>query len=318
MRRTSALVFLSVLAIGTLVLLAGSREQPVTVQDWIDQTNKRLQDVWQRNVRPSIDLVPEFRGKAEDLELAEPRRRDQRVNCPVSPRLRLGRTPPVIEYSREILFYSFYLEQATLFYLLDLAEVDRPDVFNSYVTDVMFGQSREAIRRCVTSRPTERQPYPDQFPSIAGHNGLEVSEYQQVLARAAERIDVADYVAAFPIFFVLLHEAGHYLLGHTRSPNLETELEADRAAVRIFHANRVPATLGIGHFIIFSHADPEAPDRGGISSDFACRIEAVALADTKIGFEPSDLMPELGDQVIRRVERLRDHYIRTYGEICGR
>ena len=273
----------------------------------IDAIHERLVSVWENEVKAAIDLVPEYRGRARGVGLVEPPRTAARRNCPEVPRLRAN--PSRIEYTREIILYHLMIEQANLLYFTGV--IDDPAELDRYLTEVLLDEGFKARALC-RDNLLDPKPYPDRFPTIASHLGWTETRYTSVISDLRRRYRLlADYSSAFPIFFVLLHEFGHIQNGDgPGSFNLEKEMAADRVAIRVMHANKVPSTFGAGHLLFFSD------EAGRVSRESACRIEALAKADNRPGRTPDVYLPELGRAALRRLGELRDHYIRRYGAIC--
>jgi hypothetical protein len=291
------LLLISVLA---LVATPG-QSQTVMTEDqtvqYLEGMARRLDPVWKENIQGGIDLLPQFRGRSGEVELA------WRI-CATVPMREHG-TPTKLVLSPESLAITVYLQQALLAYILGSDDVPSPNALELYAlgpVQDLVEQRKKSCTRALDKEPLDlgavmRQSYFD---------GWSEQRYKELLAWMAVQPEagrLADEMAML-IFFAILHEAGHELLGHAQGGySAGEEYEADQFAADVFEVNRVSPTLALLFLQVFA--------QGTEAKFLECRLALIAKSD-----EPSVTMSSFPRQYQQRVERLRQYYIDTYSQSC--
>ena len=264
---------------------------------------RRMVPVWNNQIK---EAVRHTRLQGFDID-----RLDLRVSetCNWEPHYDANKSPPGVEYGLPLLLMSQYLQQAYLLYFFDRDAKLEPADIDNYAKNVLVPILQEEQERCLNSIAGDDSRLGRNIPSILAGK-ISVAGYRrklQALQRQPEARLNADFIAGFPIFFALLHEAGHYVF-HTKNTeqSLETEIEADAFAVRTFVANKVSPTLGIGHLVL-SHFNRDT------KQDLGCRIAIIAASD-RVGLETFNHPP--GRYAQAQFSRLKAHYRSNYGGPC--
>ena len=269
----------------------------------IEQISLRLSDVWEKEIKAAVRYVDTQSRKIDDLSLTIS------VTCDWQPHLELNQNTPRVVYGQPLILVSQYLQQAILLYLFDDKLSLQPAQIDDYVQNVLAPIIRRERKKCTRGLLGNKSKMESAVPSIL-HGKLDPSAYAQKLSSLGKRNIVrinADLVAALPIFYALLHEAGHHVLGHQeKDKNSNFESEADRFASRVFSGNRLSSTLGIGHLQLFYFGQNR-------DTQLACRIAKIAKHD-QVGKE-TFLKPP-GHFALSQFAKLRDFYVTSYGSNC--
>lgn len=272
--------------------------------DLVDCIADGLAIVWEDDIKASVQLAYPGVTVLSDVPLIH----DE--SCNWRPELRNENGQPQIRYGKTLIYYSMALQQAQVFYLLGIKPVDDPEAVFEYFDDTLLPVMRNDASKCRRSGPNTRgYPY-FAVPTIL-HGKINKTQYAEIIAQLRQN-SVADklqaYVGGFPMFFAVLHEAGHVVLHAEIEENLpHHEPEADTFAQRVSMANDLPTVLGLGHFQLFY-----GNNRDRHNTAIACRL--VSLAET--GPTPRSFAQEFGTDVWQRSENLRKAYIAHYRKSC--
>ena len=219
--------------------------------------------------------------------------------------------PSKISYGKTLLYYSNYLQQAYLLYLLGRDEAATPEMVNEYLQERLLPALRDDVRHCSVSGEQPRGYPSAPIPSIL-EGKVSAERYNalmQYLSGHPTMPGLGDATGGLPVIFALLHEAGHALL-HPREPQgrSEDEVEADEFASRVFVATDMPVALGLGHLELFYYNN-----RALENPAVACRLAMLARRyPTGRSFAE-----DYGRDVYDRLEALRKSYVARYGESCS-
>jgi len=269
----------------------------------IEQISLRLSDVWNKEIKAAIRFVYIRSNNVDDLDLTISR------TCDWQPHLEFNQGAPRVVYGQPLILVSQYLQQAILLYLFDDKLSLQPAQIDEYVQNVLAPIVRHERKKCTRGLLGNKSRMESAVPSIL-HGKLDPSAYTQKLNNLRERDIVrvnADLVAGLPIFYALLHEAGHYALNHeSKEWNSNFESEADKFASRVFAGNSLSVILGIGHLQLFYFGQYR-------DLQLRCRIAKIAIND-RVGKE-TFLMPP-SHFTLSQFNKLRDFYVNSYGLNC--
>lgn len=273
--------------------------------DLVDCLADGLVTVWEDEIKSGIQLAYPKVVVLKNVPLEH----DETCNWRPEQRQRAGK--PYLRYSKTLIYYSMALQQAQVFYLLGIDPVDQPAAIFSYFDQSLLPVMRDDVSKCRRSGPNLRG-YPYYAVPTILNGKVSQSKYADIVGRL-RRSPVADklqaYVGSFPMFFAILHEAGHVVLHSSSELDLPIhEPEADEFARRVSEANELPVVLGLGHFQLFY-----GNNRNRHNASMACRL--VTLAEN--GPTPRSFEVEFGSDVWRRAELLREAYISHYSKRCN-
>lgn len=265
----------------------------------------RLADVWIMDVRPTANAAQGYEGKVGDLELIFSH------ECRIVPQYDPDSRPPSILIDRENFpALVSYVQQVVLFYILGLPEVRSPEQVDAYVQEILrpFVRSRnELCEKTIPERTKLKEIIPLSFFTSENYNGR---NYSEVVADAQSRpmaMRLSEYVAAYPTFFYILHEAGHHVRHRQgTSDRALRERQADEYAVQVFREGGASPTLGIP-FLQFLAL-------GSTEQEIQCRIFRVARADTDTAIDLT--MNRFPLDYRERIRLLRDFYTDQYATSC--
>lgn len=275
------------------------------VNQFINTMAGRLSPVWEENLKPGINLVPGYAGSAKELRL------EITDTCNWSPSYNPDDSHPTISIGKPLLLVSQYLQQAYLIYFLDADQKVMPTDIERYINNSLIPILDNEKSRCNRAKRGETVPFGSNIPSIL-HGRLTVQAYETYLSKLLQlphAQTIADFIAANPIFYILLHEAGHHYEfqnGSSREEN--TEFKADQFANNVFDENEISSTIAMGQLQLFYF---EATS--GSAKKIRCRISEIVRADRQIenNFEKS-----VPIKVVDRMYGLRSFYIEEYGKQC--
>lgn len=269
----------------------------------VKEVSQRLVPVWNNQIKSAVKFTNKQGYNIDELGL------EVSQNCNWEPSYDPAKEPPRVEYGLPLLLLSQHLQQAYLLYLFDETLLLDPQDVDDYAQKVLAPILRFEQKQCSDTIEGDKTRITSNIPTILAGKFSEAKYKKklQVLESRPEVVLNSDFIAGFPIFFALLHEAGHFAL-HTNktAQSLNTELEADTFAVEIFKKNEVSPTLGIGHIVLFYFNKNQ-------SSDLGCRITRIAHADN-VGFET--FQHRLGHYARGQYQRLRSHYRTKYANAC--
>ena len=273
------------------------------INSWLHCTLGEIQTVWSRDITRGILLsYPRFRS-VKELELTFV------SDCDFSPRLEDidndGRDE--IVFNTRLLIPQMMVSQAILWYVIAPDQQATPSEHLIYLNEVLLPAVRQDSRLCSRSGAVGRFNAVD-IPSFFYTHADDYRVFLQLNSPRTQLI--GDYVGALPSFFAMIHEAGHAALhiNNVDSFGLKKEIEADNFAAVVFDANKVQLTLGLAYLLLAYDLD-----RGGTSSDIACRI--VELADRR-NQRDGDMSSEIDLQTAERIEALRKEYVSFYSRLC--
>lgn len=265
----------------------------------------RLADVWIMDIRPTANAAQGYEGKVGDLKLIFSH------ECRIVPQYDPDSQPPSILIDRENFpALVSYVQQVVLFYVLGLPEVQSPEQVDAYVQEILrpFVHSRdEACEKTIPERTELREIIPLSFFTTKNYNGR---SYLDVVTDAQNRpmaMRLSEYVAAYPTFFYILHEAGHHVRHRQGTTDrVLRERQADEYAVQVFREGGASPTLGIPflQFLAF----------GSSEQDIQCRMFRVARSDNDSEIDVT--MKDFLRDYRKRVRELRDFYISKYAASC--
>lgn len=274
--------------------------------DLVDCLADGLATVWEEDIKPFAEIAfPEI-----DSLKKVPLVHDE--SCNWRPEVREAGNNLQIRYGKTLIYFSLALQQAQFFYLMGIEPIDSPEVIFDYFDHHLLPVMRDDASKCRRSGPNKRGYPRNAVPSIL--NGR-ISEAQYVdlieqLRRSPKADALQAYVGVFPMFFAVLHEAGHITLHAHQNKHLpEHEPEADDFARRVSIAGEIPVVLGLGHFQLFYGNNRRQHD-----AMIGCRLSTLA----RNSVTPRSFATEFGRDIWQRAEKLRDAYVLHYGALCTR
>ena len=278
--------------------------RPNRIDAQIDMLVERLPAIWKSNIRDAIDQVPAYSGSADDLELV------YSDGCRLAAEYDRTTSPRSVRLDRQdILGVVILAQQAMLFYLLDVGMIDKPSDLDDYVTGRLVPFVEARAEACIADDLSELSvgEFERRYYFVGrGYDPSQVVEFFRSANAKPKAELLGDQVGGLPVFFALIHEAGHHY-HHKDGPtgSVEDEFLADDFAIDVFDANRTAATMGIPFLQLFA--------TGRRKSEVECRIARIAQSDKNIAIE----MQEFPRAYTRRLQALRDFYVEQYEKACG-
>ena len=275
---------------------------------YLDCVGDKLKSLWKREIRESILSQGISQKNLDELNFSLSK------DCRWLPYYDPSSSPPTIVYNRRFLHFSSYLQQALLMYLLDIDTLGETSTFARYIKQTMAPILRSRLADC---RPGANQQLPG-IPSYINELTGDPNQYQREMAERthARSKRLSDFVAAYPIFFSFLHEAGHHFTKSEHDVSGQpAELAADQFAHSVFSSQKIPVTFAITYMhLLFAVATEDPVRRAAMSKrDIACRIAILAEKDSA---NVKSLGP-LGRDYVEQAEKLRQWYLSTFGKHCN-
>lgn len=232
--------------------------------------------------------------------------------CDLIPFFEPNAVPPEIRMDgEEFIALSSYISQVTLFYLLGMPEVDRPERITDYIETVIRPFMEDLYTDCLGVSPEGTSLGDVIGLSYFTTDTYDGRPYNQALVAAAARpeaLRTGDFIGGLPIFFIVLHEIGHYVqiqAGKSFENRVAAEFDADAYAADIIADNDLPPTLALPVMHAFA-VDYHA-------AALQCRLATLARNDRAV----LQRTPQLPFEYRQRLEALRQHYVERYQGACS-
>lgn len=277
--------------------------------DYLACVGDRLESLWNREVQNAIV------GQGLSEKAVESLRFELTEDCNWLPRYLPNTTPPTISYNRQFLHFSSYLQQAMLMYLLDVPTLGRMETVDQYVSTIVAPVLAGVLETCDPEVGALLPGLPSYITLYTSDSEL----YQREMAKRTneQSLLLSEFLAAYPIFYAFLHEAGHHFeVSEHGLGGYSAELAADEFTAEIFSAEVIPMTLSMSYLHVLYEAAEEYPIlRGAISKDdIACRISAVSAND---GANVA-AFSRFGSVYAEKLEASRAWYEATFSQRCSR
>lgn len=282
-------------------------EPPATSEEfvaWLDCTLVELQTIWREDVVAGILSTKPDVQRISNLPLTFV------SDCDYSPRLIDTDDDGALEVvvNARLTIPQMMVSQAVLWYLVAPDTLADAQAHLTYLDQVLLPTVRQDQRVCdpdgtafrynQVSIPSFFHGAPQQHPLFLGSDSPTTRR-------------IGDFVGGLPLFFAMIHEAGHAAL-HVDPPLPSfkvRETQADLFAAEVFTGNRVPVTLGLAYVLLAYDMNI-----GGARASVACRIVDLAK---QAGVRDAELMADYGQQTVQRLEVLRLAYIQYYSGRCA-
>ena len=232
--------------------------------------------------------------------------------CDLIPFFEPNTVPPEVRMGGdEFIALSSYISQVTLFYLLGMPEVARPEQVTDYIESVIRPFMADLYADCSGVSPDGiglREVIGLSYFNWSDYTGR---PYVQVLSDAASQpsaLLTGHFVGGLPVFFIVLHEIGHHVqivTGMSFESRVAPEFDADAYAARIIVDSDLSPTLALPVMHAFAVGDH--------ATELECRLATIARNDRSV----MQRTPELPVQYRQRLELLRQHYVERYQSACS-
>lgn len=277
----------------------------------VERVGRDLNSLWSKEINDGANLVIKPADQLLGFYFGAPGKSGELQEiCEIMPQA--NQKDSSIRFNRrELIGLSFATSYALLAYLVGSEVAVSPEFLDKHMIKKVRPFFRKLINDCYKAG-NEKVAYEwkDLGPLVIYH-GLpravvtrDVKHVADQSGQSFKNRNLHHYVAAYPILFLILHEAGHLVKGFGTAPNTPAEFSADQFAVASFHASKVPATFGIPFLQIFAQRNREP--------DLNCRLAKIAEMDnTDLG-----RFNEMKPAEINRLEALRAYYAAKYSKYC--
>lgn len=211
----------------------------------------------------------------------------------------------------EFIALSSYISQATLFYLLGVPEIERPEQITDYIETEIRPFMKKLYADClgITPKGTSLPEVIElSYFTRPTYNGRPYAQVLNAAASQPEAFLTEAFVGGLPAFFIILHEIGHYvqiLAGRPFKSQGSEEFAADAYAAEIISDNDLSPTLALPVMHAFTV--------GEHAVELECRLATIALNDRAALQRTRELPLEYR----QRLEALRQHYAERYKGACS-
>ncbi len=232
--------------------------------------------------------------------------------CDLIPFFEPNTLPPEIRMDGdEFIALSSYISQVTLFYLLGMPEIERPERVTDYIEAVIRPFMTDLYTDCSGVSPEGTSLREVIGLSYFNRRDYSGRPYAQVLSAAASQssaLQTGDFVGGLPVFFIVLHEIGHHVqivTGTSFENRVAPEFDADAYAAMVVADNDLSPTLALPVMHAFAVGDH--------ATELECRLATLARNDRAV----MQRTQGLHHLYRRRLELLRQHYIERYQSACS-